>query len=150
MKLKTMAGKMRGGLTREQRLIVAPKRYFMQSPDLIYRIRRYAKWFYVKPETAIEELRLLGAVITQEDVKAFKKSAATIKQAQRERRERLKYEKEHAENSASDEKFAFIAGYTPWGFPYGITREELERMEQKRRRLNPEPTEAGNESANNA
>jgi len=109
-----MAGKMRGGLTREQRLAVAPKRHFMQSPDLIYRIRRYAKWFYVKPEIAIEELRLLGAVITPKDVKAFKQSVAAIKQAKRERRSRLKYEKEHAfallENSDSDENFAFVVG----------------------------------------
>ena len=109
-----MAGKMRGGLTWEQRLAVAPKRHFMQSPDLIYRIRRYAKWFYVKPEIAIEELRLLGAVITPKDVKAFKQSVAAIKQAKRERRSRLKYEKEHAfallENSDSDENFAFVVG----------------------------------------
>ncbi|MFA6103481.1 MAG: hypothetical protein WCV67_08975 [Victivallaceae bacterium] len=129
-----MAGKMRGGLTREQRLAVAPKRHFMQSPDLIYRIRRYAKWFYLKPETAIEELRLLGVVITPKDVKAFKQSAATIKQAKLERRERLKYEKEHVlallENSDSDEDFAFIAGYTSWGFPYGVTWEEQEELER--------------------
>lgn len=125
---------MRGGLTREQRLAVAPKRHFMQSPDLIYRIRRYAKWFYLKPETAIEELRLLGVVITPKDVKAFKQSAATIKQAKLERRERLKYEKEHVlallENSDSDEDFAFIAGYTSWGFPYGVTWEEQEELER--------------------
>lgn len=29
-----------------------------------------------------------------------------------------------------DERFAFIAGYTSGGFPYGITWEEQERTEQ--------------------
>jgi hypothetical protein len=28
----------------------------------------------------------------------------------------------------SDETFAFIAGYTDWGFPYGITWEENEML----------------------
>ena len=95
----------------------------------------------MKPETAIEELRRLDVVITPENIKDFKKSAAAIKQAKWERRERLKREKGHAvaspENSDSDENFVFIAGYTSWGFPDGVTweeQEELERMAQKRRR----------------
>ena len=36
-----------------------------------------------------------------------------------------------------DEYFAYIAGYTEWGFPYGITWEEWEKLEQL------EPTESG-------
>lgn len=31
----------------------------------------------------------------------------------------------------SDENFAFIAGYTSGGFPYGITWEEMEEIEKK-------------------
>jgi hypothetical protein len=27
-----------------------------------------------------------------------------------------------------DETFAFIVGYTSWGFPYGVTWEEMERI----------------------
>ncbi|MFB5761971.1 hypothetical protein [Paenibacillus medicaginis] len=28
----------------------------------------------------------------------------------------------------SDGTFAYIAGYTGWGFPYGITWEEMDRL----------------------
>lgn len=31
----------------------------------------------------------------------------------------------------SDENFAFIAGYTSGGLPYGITWEEMEEIEKK-------------------
>jgi hypothetical protein len=123
----------RGALNKEQRLAVALKKHFMQSPDLIYKIRRYASWFYVKPETAISELRQLGVVITSKDIKAFKKSAAAIKQAKRERRAKRKADAEQAlellENTDSDETFAYIAGYTSAGFPYGVTWEEMEAAE---------------------
>ena len=39
----------------------------------------------------------------------------------------------------SDETFAFIAGYTASGFPYGITWEEMETIEQKDTKNLPEP-----------
>ena len=32
-----------------------------------------------------------------------------------------------------DENFYFIAGYTSWGFPYGITWEEERRIEEQER-----------------
>jgi len=54
----------------------------------------------------------------------FRKSTAAIKQAKRERRTKRKPETEQVfellENTDSDETFAFIAGYTPARFPYGV------------------------------
>lgn len=35
----------------------------------------------------------------------------------------------------SDDTFAFIAGYTAGGFPYGITWEEMEVIEQRDKTL---------------
>ena len=31
----------------------------------------------------------------------------------------------------SDETFAFIAGYTSWGIPYGVTWEEMESEKEE-------------------
>lgn len=123
----------RGALNKEQRLATAPKRKFMQSPDLTYKIRRYASWFYVRPETAISELRELGITITPKDIKAFKERATAIKQAKRNRRKNQKAKKQRRHETLtenySDENFAFIAGHTSGGLPYGITWEEMEASE---------------------
>ncbi|WP_334074096.1 hypothetical protein [Paenibacillus sp. A14] len=59
-----------------------------------------------------------------------KKSATRVKQAARKKaaittRAARRYE---AEAPWSDETFAFIAGYTEWGFPYGITWAEMESL----------------------
>lgn len=40
-----------------------------------------------------------------------------------------KLDEEWLEEPMSDENFAFIAGYTSGGFPFGITHEEAEEME---------------------
>lgn len=43
-----------------------------------------------------------------------------------------KKQQEYEDNLfGSDETFAFIAGYTAGGFPYGITWEEMGEIEQK-------------------
>lgn len=34
-------------------------------------------------------------------------------------------------NMDSDDNFVFIAGYTSWGIPYGITWEEMEKIKQE-------------------
>ncbi len=37
----------------------------------------------------------------------------------------------HSPERESDENFAFIIGYTLGGFPYGITHEEMEDLNEK-------------------
>lgn len=45
---------------------------------------------------------------------------------------RKKKQKVYEDNSfESDDTFAFIAGYTSGGAPYGITWEEMEEIERK-------------------
>jgi hypothetical protein len=51
------------------------------------------------------------------------------------KRKRLKQGKQLEEEwFGSDETFAFIVDYTPWGFPFGITWEEWEEIEKAEER----------------
>lgn len=42
-----------------------------------------------------------------------------------------KKKSDYSEEPESDECFAFIAGYTSGGFAYGITWEEMEKIEKE-------------------
>ncbi len=52
------------------------------------------------------------------------------KSRQMPRRKRTQ-KKELEDAVESDETFAFIAGYTPGGAPYGVTWEEWERADEQ-------------------
>ena len=47
--------------------------------------------------------------------------------AKHKRQKRLARKEEESDDlyPDSDETFAYIAGYTTWGFPYGVTWEEI-------------------------
>lgn len=82
-------------------------------------ISGYAKWFGVDKICAIKELKMIGVEISEaleNQIKASIKSRIEQKRILREKRK-------IAENMLieSDENFAFIAGYTSAGFPYGLT-----------------------------
>ncbi|MBD2864627.1 hypothetical protein [Paenibacillus oceani] len=94
------------------------------------RIRGYRKHFGVDAGTAIAELSQLGVLLTGEEIQKARqgeRAAANAKQARKKKR--LQRQKEQQEvDTWSDGTFAYIAGYTDWGFPYGITWEEMERI----------------------
>ena len=46
-------------------------------------------------------------------------------ESQREQRQREKIEKNQQPDPDFDDTFAYIAGYTSGGFPYGVTWKEL-------------------------
>ena len=77
----------------------------------------YRKHFGVDPLCAIRELRLLGVAIDP----AYERAVLAASRAQNKKRKR-------EENFLISEEtfygFAFIAGYTAGGVPYGITIEE--------------------------
>jgi len=87
-------------------------------------ISGYAKWFGVDKACAISELKLLGVQIPDDLGKQILKSE----------KERITLKnKEKASNAddnpfGPDESFAFIAGYTSGGAPYGLMHEEWDRM----------------------
>ena len=87
----------------------------------------YAKWFGVDKICAINELKTLGVIIPEN-------LENQIVESLKRRIEQRKLAKEKAEAldiavNDSDYNFAFIAGYTSGGFPYGLTHEELENAE---------------------
>jgi hypothetical protein len=87
-------------------------------------VRSYAKWFGVDLLCAVKELSLCGVAIDPAYVAQLK---TTLASRSRHR------EKQPVEDPQSagygvdwDENFAYIAGRTEAGFPYGVTWEEVE------------------------
>ena len=84
-------------------------------------VRGYKKWFGVNDVCAVVELRMLGVDIPD----------ARLEQARRGEQARAAHRARQKEKYAPrpsirewDDEFAFIAGYTEGGAPYGITWDE--------------------------
>lgn len=87
-------------------------------------VKDYAKNFGVDKLCAVKELRMIGIDVSEQYEKQLRLSLEyTQKQKQLKKKQRSE-----ALNTFED-GFAFIAGYTSWGFPYGITYEEMEKNE---------------------
>lgn len=88
-------------------------------------ISGYAKWFGVDKACAIRELKIIGVQIPDELEKQIFKSE----------KERIELKNKEKVSNADempfgpDESFAFIAGFTSGGAPYGLTHEDWNRME---------------------
>jgi hypothetical protein len=94
-------------------------------------IRGYSKYYRVDVGTAIVELRLLGVPLTDESVqraRAGAKASVKAKHARKQKRQLHLQEEAQSCSIDSDETYAYIAGYTAWGFPYGVTFEEMEQF----------------------
>lgn len=83
-------------------------------------MRSYAKWFGVDLLCAATELQLLGVPLSQEYLDALR---TTVRERSRKRKKPIPA-KPLDDLIDSDESFAFIAGYTPDGVPYGVPWEE--------------------------
>jgi hypothetical protein len=108
---------------RNQRLEAA--RLWLQSYAGTKVVRDYRRYFGVDFPTAIKELEILGVSISADYKAAVLKTIAE----QAATREQKKAEKLARENPDQDDTFAFIAGYTSGGAPYGITWEEWKQLE---------------------
>jgi len=86
-------------------------------------IRGYCRWYGVDSLAAAIELRQLGVPIPAAKEAELRRKAI--------RKSTVPKVKKVEDNSDSDDTFAFIAGYTPAGFPYGITWEESEEIAKK-------------------
>jgi hypothetical protein len=89
-------------------------------------ISGYANWFGVDKICAINELKILGVIISEN-------LENQIIESHKRRIEKRKKEKDKTEDfymTASDDNFAFITGYTSGGFPYGLTHDEFEQSKQ--------------------
>ena len=88
-----------------------------------YKIRHYARWYGVDLLCAIAELRQLGLEVSPEREEAVKTTLRNRLEQKRKSQEELFCTDISCD---SDETFAFIAGYTSGGAPYGVTWDEME------------------------
>lgn len=86
------------------------------------------KKYSVDKLLAIKELQMIGVEISEEYEKQLINSMEALKQ------QRLSFKKKREDKLnalcgfESDENFAMILGYTSGGFPYGVTHEEMEEI----------------------
>jgi hypothetical protein len=89
-------------------------------------VRGYAKWYGVDFLCSIIELRMLG-INVDENYEANVRRSIEAKAEQRKQKRRFRKEKKFCDPYAdSDDTFAYIAGYTSGGFPYGVTWDEID------------------------
>ena len=87
--------------------------------------KHYRERFHVDAVTAAKDLQELGLNYTQEQLDQIKQA-----EEQRLRQRRMEREAKERERLAElyedcDDRFAFIAGYTDGGAPYGVMWEEV-------------------------
>jgi hypothetical protein len=91
-------------------------------------IKGYSKWYGVSRVCAILELRMLGLSIDEErleEARRAERARAEARAAMKQRR-RERDDLDPGLDECSDDLFCFIAGYTPGGFPYGVTWDEVD------------------------
>lgn len=92
-------------------------------------VKGYSKKYSVNKLSAVKELRMIGVEISEEYEKQLINSMEALKQ------QRLSFNKKREDELdalcgfESDENFAIIIGYTSSGFPYGVTYEEMEDLD---------------------
>ena len=84
-------------------------------------IRGYCRWYAVDPLCAVHELRQLGVSISAEQEDKLRRSAMNKSIARSQKRQK----QESNLFSDSNDTFAYIAGCTSGGLPYGVTWEEM-------------------------
>jgi hypothetical protein len=87
-------------------------------------VRSYANWFGVDLLCAAKELSLCGVAVDQAYVAQLETTFAS--RSNRRQKQPIAEPQPVGYGVDWDENFAYIAGRTEAGFPYGITWEELE------------------------
>jgi hypothetical protein len=88
-------------------------------------IKGYKNHYGVDWLCAIKELQMLGVDLDPGYVENLKLSVKNRIIEKQRLKNGKKQALEHENSWDSDETFAYIAGYTSAGFPYGVTWEEL-------------------------
>lgn len=124
-------GPRRKRMKRPARLASAKATQFVQNYSGKNIIRGYCKWYGVDERCALIELPLLGYQLTEEQKTKAEKSVEARTKANVRRKQRKQERKNEALpdwfDCDHDEHHAYIAGYTPGGFAFGITWEEYHR-----------------------
>jgi hypothetical protein len=90
--------------------------------------KSYRKWFGVDWPCAIQELGILGIHLDSDWVAQLNRSLECSQKARREQAGRREGQTANSDPD-SNEYFAYIAGYTSGGAPFGITWEEWRQLE---------------------
>jgi len=93
-----------------------------QGKDIV---RGYSKHYKTSMLCAAIELKMLGLDVSEERIAKLKRDEEQRATANRVRKEKRRERELHELYDYCDDTYAFIAGYTSWGFPYGVTWEEL-------------------------
>lgn len=117
---------MRNTPKREKRLCSAKNWIKTYSGNNL--VKGYSKKYSVDKLCAVKELRMIGVDISEE----YEKQLINSMEALRQQRLSFKQKREDELNNRcgfeSDENFAMIIGYTSGGFPYGVTHEEMDEL----------------------
>lgn len=111
-------------MTRAGRLSCAKDTQWVQKYRGKNIVKGYARWFGVDFLSAVTELRQLGVFVSGQ-------REAQLRETMKNRASAAKRKppvRQPMEFPECNESFAFIAGYTSGGAPYGVTWEEAERM----------------------
>jgi hypothetical protein len=115
------------GLPKEVRMEQAKS--WLETYDGEHIIKAYSKLFGLNLKNAFKELELVGAQISSQEREYTKGLIKKRKQQSERKREKRRNAKELELYEDYDDTFAFIAGYTEGGAPFGITYEEMENIE---------------------
>lgn len=91
-------------------------------------VKGYSKKYLVDKLCAVNELRMIGVDISDENEKQLIKSMEAPSQQRLSFKKKWENELNALCGFESDENFAMIIGYTSGGFPYGVTYEEMEQI----------------------
>jgi len=124
---------------RERRLAKAPDWAVTHRGKPANMLKKYRKYFAVDWECAIFELTALG--VEFDDAYLARLRETISREFQDEKKHmpisRLEFDAYHGIAPDSDENFAYIAGYTSGGAPFGLTWEEWEEIDRDEE--DPEP-----------
>ena len=109
-------------LPKERRL--AKAKAWIPKYDGQHIIKGYRKHFGVDCLTAIRDLTELGIIdeATSQNLQRQEKARMVRVQQQREEKKAAEWAELH---KFQNDRFYYIAGYTPGGAPYGVTWEEM-------------------------
>ena len=94
-------------------------------------VKAYRKRYGVDFECAFTELEMLGVPVDPDYKERVLESVAAQAAAKRRIKAERKEEQERLLGIESDDRFAFIVGYTSGGAPYGLTWEDWEALEEE-------------------
>lgn len=86
-------------------------------------VRSYMKWYGVDLHCAITELQLLGFKLEKDTIEQMLLAKEKMMAARKIKKEQAKLTE--VITIENEEDFAYIAGFTSGGCPYGITHKEM-------------------------